>query len=125
MKIFIVEDSALLRERLGELVAEIKGVEMVGSANDVQMALDVISIFKPDVVILDIRLPNGSGIEVLQKLKSQPLSPRVIMFTAFPYPQYRQKCLQAGADYFFDKTTEFDHIPPVIEKLRDELLVKH
>jgi DNA-binding NarL/FixJ family response regulator len=124
MKVFIVEDSSLLRERLGELVAEIKGVEMVGSANDAQMALDVMSAFKPDVVILDIRLPNGSGIEILQKLKSQLPSPRVIMFTAFPYPQYRQKCLQAGADYFFDKTTEFDHIPPVIEKLHDELLLK-
>ena len=123
MKIFIVEDSTLLRERLGELVSEIKGVKMVGSANDAQMALDVMSTLKPDVVILDIRLPNGSCIEILQKLKSQPLSPRVIMFTAFPYPQYRQKCLQAGADYFFDKTTEFDHIPPVIEKLRDELFV--
>jgi DNA-binding NarL/FixJ family response regulator len=123
MKVFIVEDSNLLRERLGELVSEIQGVKMVGSANDAQMALDVMSTLKPDVVILDIRLPHGSGIEILQKLKGQPLSPRVIMFTAFPYPQYRQKCLQAGADYFFDKTTEFDHIPPVIEKLRDELLV--
>lgn len=124
MKIFIVEDSPLLRERLGELVAEIKGVEIVGSANDAQMALDVMSTFKPDVVILDIHLPNGSGIEILQKLKSQPPSPWVIMFTAFPYPQYRQKCLQAGADYFFDKSTEFDCIPPIIEKLRDESLLK-
>jgi DNA-binding NarL/FixJ family response regulator len=123
MKIFIVEDSTLLRERLGELVSEIKGVKMVGSANDAQMALDVMSTLKPDVVILDIRLPHGSGIDILQQLKGHPPSPRVIMFTAFPYPQYRQKCLQAGADYFFDKTTEFDHIPPVIEKLRDELLV--
>ncbi|MGD9369573.1 MAG: response regulator transcription factor [Desulfobacteraceae bacterium] len=121
MKVFIVDDSSLLRDRLGESIAEIKGVEAVGAANDVQMALEMIPTFRPDVVILDIHLPNGNGITVLEKLKSEPAPPIVIMFTAYPYPQYRQKCLQAGADYFFDKATEFDCIPAVLETLCAEL----
>jgi DNA-binding response OmpR family regulator len=68
-------------------------------------------------VILDIRMPGGNGIQVLEAIKTSTAAPVVIMLTAFPYPQYRKKCLEVGADYFLDKTTEFERVVEVLEQL--------
>jgi DNA-binding NarL/FixJ family response regulator len=62
------------------------------------------------VVILDIRLPGRSGIDVLKDIKKEYPAPLVIMITNYPYRQYRQGSMAAGADYFFSKTNEFDRI---------------
>ena len=69
-------------------------------------------------MILDIHMPNGNGIRVLETIKKNPVAPVVIMLTAFPYPQYRRRCLEIGAEYFFDKTTEFDQVAVVLEELQ-------
>ena len=68
-------------------------------------------------LILDIRLPGKSGIDVLKDIRAKKLPSRVIMMTNYPYPQYRKKCEELGADYFFDKVTEIEEIPKVIEEL--------
>ena len=70
------------------------------------------------MVILDIRMPGGSGIDVLKRVKQGEVTPMVIILTNYPYPGYRQKCLQAGADFFLDKSTEFDQIPKLFEQLK-------
>jgi YesN/AraC family two-component response regulator len=74
---------------------------------------------RPDVVILDIRMPENNGIQVLEAIKKSAAAPVVIMLTAFPYPQYRKKCLEAGAEYFFDKATEFEQVAEVLKKIQD------
>lgn len=117
LKVVIADDSALVRERLAALVSDIEGVEMVGQASNASDAIDISQRLKPDVVILDIRMPGGNGIQVLEAIKASEAGPVVIMLTAFPYPQYRDKCLKAGADYFFDKASEFDRVAQVIEQL--------
>jgi DNA-binding NarL/FixJ family response regulator len=63
-------------------------------------------------------MPGGSGIEVLRSLKKMTPAPAVIMLTNFAYEQYRKKCEAAGADFFLDKSTEFDQIPLVLEQVR-------
>ncbi len=118
LKVVIADDSALVRERLAAMVSDLESVEMVGQAGNAPEALDIVERLKPDVVILDIRMPEGNGIQVLEVIKADEESPVVIMLTAFPYPQYRQKCLEAGADYFFDKATEFDFVPAVLKQLQ-------
>jgi CheY-like chemotaxis protein len=72
--------------------------------NEALEAVDFIPKLKPDVVILDVRMPGKNGIDVLKQIKTDESPPIVIMFTNYPYPQYRDRCLQAGADFFFDKT---------------------
>jgi DNA-binding NarL/FixJ family response regulator len=121
LKVLIVDDSVLLRERIAGLISEIKGVELAGQAGDAEEAVECIRCLRPDVVILDIRMPKGNGIGVLVQIKHEPFPPIVIMFTAFPYPQYCRKCLEAGADYFFDKATEFERITSLLETLRDDM----
>ena len=117
MKVFLVDDSEILRERLLEILSEISGVEVVGQDGDPNHAIESILKLYPDVVIADIRMPGGSGIEVLQKVKRDNPRIKVIMFTNYPFPQYRRKCLAAGADFFFDKASEFDEVPRVLRQL--------
>ena len=71
----------------------------------------------PDAVILDIRLPRKSGIEVLRDIKKDKPSPVVIILTNYPYPQYQKECTEAGADYFLNKSTEFNKIADVLKNL--------
>ncbi len=117
MKVFIVDDSAFIRERLRIMVSELKEVEVIAQAKDPQEAIEGIQKLKPDVVILDIRMPGGSGIDVLKNIKKNRNPPQVIMLTNYPYPQYRKKCNDAGADYFLDKSTEFEKVTEILSSL--------
>lgn len=116
MNVFIADDSSLVRERLAELLAELPEVSLVGQAGDVSEAVAGIQQLRPDAVILDIRMPGGSGIEVLETIKTNGAGPLVIMLTAYALSQYRERCLAAGADYFFDKGAEFDKIVEVLRR---------
>ena len=119
MKILVVDDSALLRERLISMISELPGITAINQAQDVPEALNSVQEINPDVVILDIRLSDGSGIEVLKKMKKENSGTVTIMFTNYPYPQYRKKCQEAGADFFFDKSTEFHRIVDVLEQIQE------
>jgi DNA-binding NarL/FixJ family response regulator len=117
MRIFIVDDSVLLREELTAMLSESDGVEVIGFARNASEALQAIPLARPDVVILDIRMPGGSGFDVLTQLKKNEPSPVVIMFTNYGDPQVRKKCLEAGADFFVDKSTEFQKVAGILEEL--------
>jgi DNA-binding NarL/FixJ family response regulator len=88
------------------MLSNISNVKIVGQAHNAQDAIASISELKPDVVI-----------DVLKDIRAKKLPIWVIMLTNYPYPQYRKKCEALGADYFFDKVTEIEEIPRVIEKL--------
>ena len=118
IKAFIADDSLIVREHLVTMLEELDGIEIVGQAENVAEAISAIRILKPDAVILDIRMPGGSGIDVLQNIKQDDSAVLVIVLTNYPYPVYRQKCLQAGADFFLDKSTEFDQIPELFERFK-------
>ena len=100
------------------MALDLPEVDVVGQAEDAPGSVDAICRTRPDVVILDIRMPGGSGIEVLRRLKQVAPAPRVIMLTNFAYEQYRRRCEEAGADFFLDKSTEFDQIPLALEQVR-------
>ena len=121
MKVLVVDDSALLRERLVSMISELPGITSIGQAQDSSQALNTVQKLNPDVVILDIRLTEGNGIEILQQIKKKNAVPVTIMFTNYPYPQYRKKCEETGADFFFDKSTEFHKITDVLKKIIHEL----
>ena len=118
LKVFISDDSTTVRERLVTMVLDLPQVGVVGQAEDAPGSLDAIRQARPDVVILDIRMPGGNGIKVLRAVKKMSPAPRVIMLTNYAYAQYRKRCEEAGADFFLDKSTEFDKLPQVLEQVR-------
>jgi len=117
MKIFIVDDSAIVVERLKTIIEEIEGLEHVGSAANARDAVESILSLTPDIVILDIRLSGENGISVLERIKKEQLTPITIMLTNYPYPQYRKKCRELGSDYFFDKVTDFEEFVTLLRRL--------
>jgi two-component system, NarL family, response regulator DevR len=117
MKVLIVDDSAIIRVRLAELLAELEGIEVVAQANNAFEAVDMVREFKPDVAIVDVRMPERSGMELIKDVKSTLQPPTIIMLTNFPTPENREKCLTQGADYFFDKSSEIEEVMTVLKDL--------
>ena len=108
--VFLVEDSAIIRERLFQMLEALPNVKVIGYAETPTEAIEQIGISRPDVVILDIKLNGGSGITVLRVIKQQMPDVIVVMLTNYTSGQFRSQCMQAGADYFLDKTNEFQNI---------------
>jgi DNA-binding NarL/FixJ family response regulator len=117
MNVFIVEDSASIRERLAALLGGIEGVTVVGQAETPSEALEGILRTRPDSVVLDIHLVGGTGIEVLRQAHLQIPRTVFIVLTNYPNAQYRRICMEAGAAYFFDKSSEIAKVREVIEGL--------
>jgi DNA-binding NarL/FixJ family response regulator len=112
-----VDDSPVVRDRLALLLSELPNVEVVGQADIAFEAIDSIRKLRPSVVVLDISMPGGSGLHVLETIKQDRPEVMAILLTNFAHDQYRQKCLQLGADYFFDKSTEFERVIEVLRQL--------
>ena len=108
MKLYIVEDSAIIRGRILSMISPLEHVEISGFSGFVSESIEEIKERKPDIIILDIRLNGGSGIDILTEIKNELPDSKIIMLTNYSYPQYRKKCFELGADYFFDKSKDFE-----------------
>lgn len=114
-RILIVDDSEVIRNRLHDLVCDLRrGVE-VTMARDVQQALRMLQSEQPDIVTLDLRMPDGSGLDVLREIKSRYPGTLVAIVTNYPLDAYRARCAELGADYFFDKATEFENLRSALQ----------
>jgi DNA-binding NarL/FixJ family response regulator len=113
-KILIVDDSAVVRDRLVQLLAGLQEMEIVGEAEDAERGRELTRKLKPDVIILDVQMRNGGGIELLKNIKQMNPTSHVIVLTNEAYPEIRNRCLDAGADYFFDKSTEYHEMVTVL-----------
>jgi len=118
MTVLIVDDSPQVRHSLARLLGTLRDVTVAGEAGSVWEAIEMAARTKPDAVILDIRLPGGDGFEVLRAIKKQPPAPVVLMLTNYASEPNRQKSLQEGADYFFDKSTEFENMLEILKAAR-------
>src|SRR5467141_4554270 len=117
MKVFIADDSPLFVERLTELLRDVPGVKLAGQAGDVSESVRRIRQMKPDAVILDLQMPGGSGLDVLRAIRPDHPGLYVLICTNYPYPQYREECLGAGANFFLDKSSEFEKISAILREL--------
>ncbi len=117
MRVFITDDSKVVVERMTDLLKDVDGVEVVGQADNALDAVLSIRQTNPDAVILDLQMPGGSGLDVLRAIRRGHPGLKVLICTNFPYPQYRDQCIAAGANYFLDKSAEFDKIPVIFRQL--------
>ncbi|QCP48903.1 response regulator transcription factor [Trinickia violacea] len=117
VKVFLVEDSEMIRRRLRKLVGAIDGVLIVGEAEDSDTALDGIAEAAADIAIVDLHLARGSGLALLKKLAERASPVVSIVVTNNPRPEYKHECLAAGAQHFFDKSTELDLVRRTIRAI--------
>lgn len=117
INVFVVDDSEIVRDRITSMLSEVPAINIVGYADNPLSATELIIKSNPDVVILDIFLTGGSGIHVLKSIRGKKVAAKVIMLTNYAQEEYRKKCFEEGADFFFDKSIEFDRVVDVITKL--------
>ena len=117
--VFLVEDSSDVLEALKTLVSEMEGASLIGYASTVREALERIPACKPDVVLLDIHLPDGTGLDILRDLRRQngQTLPVVIVLSTETDPRYRQAFHSMGASFYFDKALEFEQLTEIFRSL--------
>ena len=116
-EIFIVDDLPSMRDRLRELVTDIDGTDVVGDAGPPADAIEGILRTHPDCVLLDYQLVDGTGVDVLRAVHPQLPQVAFIVLTNHATTQHRRACLDAGARFFFDKSTEFGLIRGAIAEI--------
>ncbi len=117
LTVFIADDSAVVRGKLKEALEEWGTIKVVGESGDAMQAISEIRRLDPQVTIIDIRMPGGGGLPVLKDLKARAPDRIAIILTSFPFPQYRDTYLAAGADYFFDKTKDIPQMTDTLVEL--------
>ena len=110
MEIFLVEDSPAVRERLAEMLDAIPGARVVGQAECAQTAIHDILATRPDLVLLDLNLAEGSGFDVLRAVCRQAPGIDFYMLSNFAADPYRQIAQRLGARDFFDKSSEMERV---------------
>jgi DNA-binding NarL/FixJ family response regulator len=116
-RILLVEDQTLVREGLRSLLAFAKDLEVAGEAGDGEEAITAIPRVRPDVVLLDIRLPKKNGLEVLQELSRAGALPPTIILTTFDDDALLFEALRAGARGFLLKDVTFDQLTSAIRQV--------
>ncbi len=115
--VLLVDDSGLLRNNLKRVISSIPNLHLVGEALDSATALRLVDELKPDILILDIDLIQGNGIDVLTKMKKDRSRPTTIMFTNYSQDAFKKATSKLGANYFFDKNDGIDELFEILKKL--------
>jgi len=121
MKVLLADDSELILERLQEMLNIYKQVEIVGALKNGTEALEALRMLKPDLAIVDIKMPGINGLEVLRELRKEDNAVKVIILTFYSSVYYRRSAIKAGTDYFFSKADDFEKISGVVAKLLEEI----
>ena len=117
IRVLVVDDSNLIREALGNFVAELPDMLVVGRARDGQEALDLSPALHPDVVVMDLRMPRLDGLGATRVLKGEVEPPAVIICTTEDDDLTHRAALDAGADAFLLKRDLGSRIEDVIRSL--------
>jgi DNA-binding NarL/FixJ family response regulator len=110
-----VDDAVLITKRISEMIRELDCVSDIFISHDCSTALKNVEEYNPDMILLDIHLPDKSGIEFLEQMLSTYPQIKIIMVTNKASQYYRELCLGLGAHHFIDKSKEFEMIPSIIE----------
>ncbi len=123
LRVFLVEDSVSVRERLLDFLVEPGEVEIVGYAETEAASVARLQQERVDVAIVDLNLKAGSGFGVISAVRSQYPSapPTIVVLTNYAFPEYEVACRERGADFFFDKSTQFGSVKALLSDLRDQL----
>jgi two-component system response regulator DesR len=117
LNVLIADDSSVVRERLAALLEDLPGVRIVSATASVRATLASVRRRRPDLVILDLNMPDGSTLDALRQIGAEQVQSAVVVLTTDPSPEYRQRALELGAKAFFDKSHEFMKVRELVREL--------
>jgi DNA-binding NarL/FixJ family response regulator len=117
LKILVVDDSLIVCNRLSNLLSELNYIHLAGRGENYIEALQLARALNPHVVLLDISIQGNSGLEILKQFKKTFPFIKVIIFTNHTETHYRKLCYELGADYFLDKSSEFESLAVLFEEI--------
>jgi DNA-binding NarL/FixJ family response regulator len=118
IRIVLVDDHTVVRESLALFLGRATDLELVGSVGDGHAALEVVATTRPDVVIVDLRLPGMDGITLIERLRVQTPATRVLVLTAHTGDEAIRAALRSGADAFILKSAPGDELLAAIRQIR-------
>jgi two-component system OmpR family response regulator len=119
LKVLLVEDSAVLQERLRELLDHVPGIDLIAIVDSERAAVTILRSIRIDVLLLDLHLKQGTGFGILRATADLPRRAVTVVLTNFALPQYQREAHALGVRYFLDKANEFDRIPDVLREVAE------
>lgn len=113
-QLLIVDDAPFIVNRIRTMLEGLPGLDHLLAAGTYAAAVEILRLDHPDIVLLDINLPDRNGLDLLRYIKQQHPAATVIMCSNQSSSFYRNLCSRLGADRFIDKSTEFETIPAVV-----------
>lgn len=117
MRVLLADDSELILERLQQMLSVFPQVDVVGTLKNGTEALNAMRNLKPDLAILDIKMPGLNGLEVLTEIRKVDKTVKFIILTLYSSEYYQQMAIKSGADYFFSKVDDFEKVMVVMEEM--------
>jgi two-component system invasion response regulator UvrY len=117
MKILICDDHKIVREGLRQILQQLQGVNLISEASDGNEALNILKSDVFDVVLLDISLPDKSGLEVLKSVKAKWPEINVLILSMLPQEQYAMRALKLGASGYLTKDTASEELLLAVNKV--------
>ena len=118
LKILLIEDDKEIGNWMKSRICDFQNIETLQWVLNYSDAVKSISLNEHDIVILDLKLPDGNGINILKKIKSEKLNHTVFVFSV--NAELKNTCLRLGANYFFDKTTEAQQMLTTLQEVGKE-----
>lgn len=118
-KIVLIEDNGALTQWIRGKIDKFENLNLVGSIDTYDGAFEMIKKEKPEFVILDLKLPDGNGLDILKNIRKAKLGINVLIFTL--NTQAKNSCLRMGADYFFDKSKDTLRLLEKLKSINDSI----
>lgn len=119
MRVLIADDSDFIIDRLQQMLSSLENVEVVGSFHNGTDALSGMHKLKPDLAVLDNKMPGLKGVDVIREIRKSDNNVVLMLLTFYSDSYYKKLAMSAGADYFFSKSEDFEKIPKVIDDLKN------
>lgn len=118
LNVLLVDDVNIILQKMKMFLSIVPSVNQVDTADTADQAYHLLESKQPELVVLDVNMPGTSGIDMLKKIRSsEHRQPVVVMLTNQKEKIYKDTCLELGADYYLDKSTDFLCIPEIIREM--------
>ena len=122
LRVLVIDDHAIVREGLRRLISRDEGIIVVGEAASKNEAIAQISHHNPDVIVVDLHLPDGSGLDVIAWARSLSQKIGIVVLTMSNMPEHVLASMQSGASSHVDKTAPISEVLKAIKHSADKPL---